>query len=82
MFVDHDADEADGREEEDEDHPAVDLKGFTKVHQSQHGHQYENHHNGGLSSFLLVLNVGIYLNSRNKFIRTSFRGYRLLFRRI
>ena len=35
-----------GREEEDEDHPAVDLKGFTKVHQSHHDHQYEIYHDG------------------------------------
>ena len=45
-----------------------------------------NHHdnNGGLSSFSarIVVKIVIYLNSRNEFIRTSFRGYRLLFRRI
>ena len=46
-----------------------------------------NHHDnngGGLSSFSarIVVKIVIYLNSRNEFIRTSFRGYRLLFRRI
>ena len=36
--------------------------------------------NGGLSSFSagIEVKIVIYLNSRNEFIRTSFRGYRLL----
>ena len=43
-----------------------------------------NCHNGGLSSFSAGIEVKtvIHLNSRNEFISTSFRGYRLLFRRI
>ena len=38
--------------------------------------------NGGLSSFSAEVKIVIYLNSRNGFICTSFRGYRLLIRRI
>ena len=43
---------------------------------------YKQPRYGGLSSFSAEVKIVIYLNSRNGFIRTSFRGYRLLIRRI